>query len=125
MRDLHYTGTHATGGASGHTNRGGKSGGDEERGWERDRYNDRDRNRDWQCDALVVAGMGIALEHATPSSDGFCILREITRGGPVHISGYERSNGEVRRVQVGDWLLRVNDISCQDMPRDQIKRWPF
>ena len=75
------------------------------------------------CDALVVAGIGIALDHATPSSDGFCVVKEITRGGPVDISGYERSNGEVRRVQVGDWLLRVNDISCQDMPRDQIKRY--
>jgi hypothetical protein len=32
-------------------------------------------------------------------------------------------NGEVRRVQVGDWLLRVNDISCRDMPRDDIKRY--
>ena len=57
------------------------------------------------CDALVVAGIGIALEHASPSSDGFCVVREITRGGPVDVSGYERSNGEVRRVQVGDWLL--------------------
>ena len=74
-------------------------------------------------DPLVQGGIGIALEHATPSSDGFCVVREITRGGPVDISGYERSNGEVRRVQVGDWLLRVNDISCQDMPRDQIKRY--
>ncbi len=88
---------------------------------ERHRYNDRDRNRDWQCDALVVAGKGIALEHATPSSDSFCIVRELTRGGPVDFTGYERSYGEVRRVQVGDSLLRVNDISCQDMPRDQIK----
>ena len=75
------------------------------------------------CDPLEVAGIGIALEHASPSSDGFCVVREITRGGPVDISGYERSNGEVRRVQVGDWLLRVNDISCQDMPRDEIKRY--
>ena len=80
-RDLQHTETHATVGASGHNDRGGKSGGDEERGWERDRYNDRDRNRDWQCDALVVAGIGIALEHATHSSHGFCIVREITRGG--------------------------------------------
>ncbi len=41
MRDLH----HARGGASGHyTDRGGKSGGDEERGRDRDRYNERDRN---------------------------------------------------------------------------------
>jgi len=48
MRDLH----HARGSASGHYNdRGGKSGGDEERGRERDRYNERDRNRGWQCDA--------------------------------------------------------------------------
>jgi hypothetical protein len=70
------------------------------------------------CDPLVVGGIGIALDHATPSSDGFCVVREITRGGPVDISGYERSNEEVRRVQVGDWLLRVNDISCRDMPRD-------
>ena len=75
------------------------------------------------CDPLVVAGIGIALEHASPSSDGFCVVREITRGGPVDVSGYERSNGEVRRVQVGDWLLRVNDILCQDMPRDEVKRY--
>jgi hypothetical protein len=48
MRDLH----HARGSASGHYyDRGGKSGGDEERGRERDRYNERDRNRGWQCDA--------------------------------------------------------------------------
>ena len=74
-------------------------------------------------ETLAVGGIGISLEHATPSSDGFCVVREITRGGPVDISGYERSNGEVRRVQVGDWLLRVNDISCQDMPSDEIKRY--
>jgi hypothetical protein len=78
-----------------------------------------------EMDPLHVAGIGIALEHATPSSDGFCVLREITRGGPVDILGYERSSGEVRRVQVGDWLLRVNDISCQDMPPDEIKRCMF
>ena len=48
MRDLH----HARGSASGHYNdRGGKSGGDEERGRERDRYDERDRSRGWQCDA--------------------------------------------------------------------------
>ena len=44
------------------------------------------------------------------------------RGGPVDIKGYEQSNGVVRRVQVGDWILRVNDISCQHMPRGEIKR---
>ncbi len=70
-----------------------------------------------------MAGIGIALEHATSSSDGFCVVREITRGGPVDISGYERSSEEVRRVQVGDWLLRVNGISCQDMSCDEIKRY--
>ena len=48
MRDLH----HARGSASGHYNdRGGTSGGDEGRGRERDRYNERDRNTGWQCDA--------------------------------------------------------------------------
>ena len=36
------------------------------------------------------------LEHASASSDGFCVVREIARGGPVDVSGYERSNGEVR-----------------------------
>jgi len=36
---------------SGHYNdHGGKSGGDEERGRERERVNESDRNRDWQCD---------------------------------------------------------------------------
>ena len=48
MRDLH----HAGGSASGHYNdRGGKSGGDEERGRERDRYNETDRSRGLQCGA--------------------------------------------------------------------------
>ena len=48
MRDLY----HARGSASGHYNDcGGKSGGDEERGRERDRYNEGDRNTGWQSDA--------------------------------------------------------------------------
>jgi hypothetical protein len=48
MREIH----NARGSASGHYNdRGGKSGGDEERGWERDRYNERDRKLGWQSDA--------------------------------------------------------------------------
>ena len=64
----------------------------------------------------------VLLEHATLSSDGFCVVKVIIPGGPVDISGYERSNGEVRRVQVGDWLLRVNDVSCRYMSRDEIKR---
>jgi C-terminal processing protease CtpA/Prc len=75
------------------------------------------------CERVEVAGIGIALEDATTSSDGFCVVKMITPGGPVDMSGYERSNGEVRRVQVGDCLLRVNDISCRDMPRDEIKRY--
>ena len=75
------------------------------------------------CERQEVAGIGIALEHATASSDGFCVVKMITPGGPVDMSGYERCNGEVRRVQVGDWLLRVNGISCRDMPRDEIKRY--
>ena len=61
--------------------------------------------------------------HATPSSDGFCAVRDMTRDGRRH-SGYERSNGEVRRVQVGDWLLRVYDISCQDTPRGALPLQP-
>ena len=60
------------------------------------------------CERPEVAGIGIALEHATASSDGFCVVKRITPGGPVDMSGYERSNGEVRRVQVGDRLMRVN-----------------
>ena len=48
MRDLHHT----RGSASGyHNDRGGQIGGDEERGQERDRYNERDRSRGWQCGA--------------------------------------------------------------------------
>jgi len=31
-------------------------------------------------------------------------------------------NGEVRKVQAGDLLLRVNDMSCRDVPHDEIKR---
>ncbi len=72
---------------------------------------------------MVVGVIGIALEHGSPSSDGFCVVKSVTHGGPVDISGYERSNGQVCRVQVGDWLLRVNGILCRDMPLDEIKRY--
>jgi hypothetical protein len=44
------------------------------------------------CDPLLVAGIGRALEHAFPSSDDFCVVREITGGGPFDMTGYERSN---------------------------------
>ena len=53
------------------------------------------------CDP-EVADIGIALEHVTPSSNDFCVVREINRGVPVDIMDYERSNGELHRVQVGD-----------------------
>ena len=46
---------------------------------------------------------------------GFCVVRKTTRGGPVDISRYDRSKGDVRRMKVGDWLLRVNVISQQSM----------
>jgi hypothetical protein len=75
------------------------------------------------CDPLLLAGIGIVLQHATPASDGFCVVREITRGGAVDKSGYEQNNRGIRWVKVGDWLLRVNGISCQDMSRDEIKRY--
>ena len=44
------------------------------------------------------------------SGEAMGVVREMTSGGPVGISGYEKSNGEVRRVPVGDWLLRVKDM---------------
>ena len=46
MRDLH----HARGIRGHYNDHPGKSAGDEEMGRERDRYNERERNRDWQCD---------------------------------------------------------------------------
>ncbi len=70
----------------------------------------------------MQAGVGMSVDNATPLSDGFCVVREIHRGGAVHIAGYEQKNGEILRVQVGDWLLRVNGISCKHMPRAEVKR---
>jgi C-terminal processing protease CtpA/Prc len=70
----------------------------------------------------MQAGVGMSVDKATPLSDGFCVVREIHRGGAVHIAGYEQKNGEILRVQVGDWLLRVNGISCKHMPRAEVKR---
>ena len=71
----------------------------------------------------MQAGVGMRVDEATPSSDGFCVVREIHRGGAIDISGYEQKNGELLRVQVGDWLLRVNGISCKHMPRAEVKRY--
>ena len=73
--------------------------------------------------SINQAGVGMRVDEASHSSDGFCVVREIHRGGAVDISGYEQKNGEMRRVQVGDWLLRVNDISCKHMPRPEVKRY--
>ena len=50
-------------------------------------------------------------------------MREIHRGVTVDISGYEQKNDEILRVQVGDWLLRVNGISCKHMFRTEVKRY--
>jgi hypothetical protein len=72
--------------------------------------------------ASTTAGVGMTLGHATPLSDGFCVVTDIRVGGPVHMSlGYEQDSGEERGVQVGDWLLQVNGISCKHMPRDEIR----
>ena len=53
----------------------------------------------------MQAGVGMFVDKATPSSDGFCVVREIHRGGAVDTSGYEQKDGEMFRVEVGDWLL--------------------
>ena len=72
--------------------------------------------------ASTTAGVGMTLGHPTPLSDGYCVVTEIRMGGPVDMSfGYEQDSGEKRRVQVGDWLLHVNGISCKHMPRDEIR----
>ena len=71
----------------------------------------------------MQAGVGMFVDKATPSSDGFCVVREIHRGGAVDTSGYEQKDGEMLRVEVGDWLLRVNDISCKHMPRAEVKKY--
>ena len=73
----------------------------------------------------MEAGVGIYVDGATPSSDGFCVVSEIHRGGAVDRAGYEQKNGEILRVQVGDWLLRVNGISCKHMPRAEGKEVEF
>jgi C-terminal processing protease CtpA/Prc len=71
----------------------------------------------------MQAGVGMSVDKATPLSDGFCVVREIHMGGAIDISGYEQKNGEMLRVQVGDWLLRVNGLSCKDMSRAEVKRY--
>ena len=71
----------------------------------------------------MQAGVGMSVDKATPSSDGFCVVREIHRGGAVDTSGYEQKDGEMLRVEVGDWLLRVNGLSCKHMPRAEVKRY--
>ena len=35
------------------------------------------------CDQMAAGGIGIALERASPLSDGFCVVKRITPGGPV------------------------------------------
>ena len=65
----------------------------------------------------------MSVDKATPLSDGFCVVREIHMGGAIDISGYEQKNGEMLRVQVGDWLRRVNGISCKHMPRAEVQRY--
>jgi hypothetical protein len=59
----------------------------------------------------------IYVDETTPSSDGFCVVNKIHRGGAVDISDYDQMNDEILRVQVGDSLLRVKDISCKYVPR--------
>ncbi len=71
----------------------------------------------------MQTGVGMSVDKTTPSSDGFCVVREIHRGGAVDISGYEQKNDEMLRVQVGDCLVRVNGTSCKHMPRAEVKRY--
>jgi hypothetical protein len=52
------------------------TGGDEERGWERQRYNERDRNRDWRCDQ-TAQGIETGIVAATETE------RTRKRGGPA------------------------------------------
>ena len=37
----------------------------------------------------MQAGVGMRVDEATPSSDGFCVVREIHRGGTVENIGHE------------------------------------
>ena len=53
----------------------------------------------------MQAGVDMSVDKATPSSDGFCVVREIHRGGAVDMSGYEQKNGEMLRVEVGENLF--------------------
>ena len=50
----------------------------------------------------MQAGVGMSVDKATPSSDGFCVVREIHRGGAVDISGYEQNNCEKQWI----WMIK-------------------
>jgi hypothetical protein len=69
-----------------------------------------------------LCGVGIRLSHAQPLSAGFCVVTEIVHGGSFSAFGCAKSDGSVHGVQIGDWLLRVNDRPCQYMQRDDIKK---
>ena len=77
----------------------------------------RERQHDGGVSALdsprPVCGVGMTLDPATQWSDGCCVVRDIKKDGPLASSG----------VKLGDLLLRVNDVSCYRMPRDEIKRY--
>jgi hypothetical protein len=72
--------------------------------------------------AVSQAGIGIFLRDADADSDGFCVIEEIFGGGALDTAGYARWNHEIHKVKVGDLLLRVDDVCCHNMPRDEIKR---
>ena len=65
-------------------------------------------------DDISKVGVGMTLVSATASSESCCVVSDIKKGGPLDVSG---------KVQVGDWLLRVNDVSCVGMTIDAIKSY--
>ena len=65
-------------------------------------------------DDISQVGVGMTLVSATASSESCCVVSDVKKGGPLDVSG---------KVQVGDRLLRVNDVSCVGMTIDAIKSY--
>eukprot|EP00960_Hanusia_phi_P009848 287238-Hanusia_phi.AAC.1 len=63
--------------------------------------------------ATALCGVGMVLEPADPGPDGFCEVRSIKEGGSVWCEG---------KIRVGDLVLRVDDLDCRGVLREEIKK---
>ncbi|EKX45414.1 hypothetical protein GUITHDRAFT_138988 [Guillardia theta CCMP2712] len=63
--------------------------------------------------AKGICGVGMVLEPADPGPDGFCEVRSIKEGGSVWCEGTIRN---------GDLVLRVDELDCRGVLREEIKK---